>query len=219
MSAKNVVEVSIVDGGASPSPEDLLALLDESETVRAERFLDPQSNADFVTARAALRVILGRTLGVAPREVPIGTGEHGKPALTSGTIGFNVSHAHGFILVALREAGPVGIDVETTRRRVSLPGMPRRALAATERRAFEALPPAAMPRAFLQAWSRKEAYAKGLGLGLDLDFRTIDVGWEGAAVTGDPPWEVRSLALPAPYVGAVAAPGSGWRVSIGPHSW
>jgi len=220
MSTENVIQISIVAGGAaSPPPIDLLAFLNESETARAERMLGSQSHTHFITARAALRVILGRLLGVAPREVPIRIGEHGKPELTRGTVCFNVSHTQGLILVGVREAGPVGVDVETTRRRALGPGMSRRTLTQAERRALEALPPAMARRAFLQTWSRKEAYAKGLGLGLGLDFRTIEVGWNKAVLAGDPPWEVRSLSLCRPYIGAVAAPGSGWRLHVGPHSW
>lgn len=220
MSTENVVRIWVLAGeAAAPPHEDLLALLAESDAARAERLLGSEGHTQFVTARAASRVVLGRVLGVAPRDVPIGIGKHGKPELTCGTVYFNVSHTQGLILVGVREAGPIGVDAETTRRRAPGAGMPRRTLAQSERRALAALSPAARRRAFLQAWSRKEAYAKGLGIGIGLDFRTIEVGWSAPALTGDPPWEVRSLSLRRPYVGAVAASGSGWHLHVEPHSW
>jgi 4'-phosphopantetheinyl transferase len=204
----------VADGAGSPAPADLLPLLDESEAERARRLSGSGGEARFVRARAAARVILGRLLEVAPREVPITADRHGKPALEGGGICFSISHTEGLILVAVSEAGPVGVDVETVERRPPRPGLQRRALTDSELRALEALPPAARQGAFLQAWSRKEAYAKGVGRGIGLDFRTIEVGWDGPAVTGEPAWEVRSLPLPQPHVGAVAAPGSGWPVQI-----
>ncbi len=209
----------MVDVAATPPLEELLSLLGESEAVRAEELSGSPNSAQFVTTRAALRVILGRLLEVAPREVPIGVGEHGKPLLTQGTFCFNISHTQGLILIAVREAGPIGIDVETTQRRLPRPSARRRMLAEAEARTLDELPPAEFRRAFFQAWSRKEAYAKGLGLGLGLDFRAIEVGWSGIAMIGEPPWGVRSLPLREPHVGAVAVPGSNWDVSVSAHSW
>lgn len=68
-------------------------------------------------------------------------------------------------------------------------------------------------------WTRKEAYAKGLSVGLGLDFRRVKVGWGDTVIDGDPPWEVRSLTLPPSYVGAVAAEGRGWDVGAGDLIW
>lgn len=222
MPAEDVIRVSTVnDGAAEPSPENLLALLDESEVARAHRSLGSPSTARFVTARAASRVILGRLLGVAPRDVPISIGRYGRPELKRATTCFNISHTKGLILVAVREAGPVGIDVETLRRQPPRSDVQRQTLTPAETKAFDELSPAVRWRTFLQAWSRKEAYAKGLGLGLGLgfDFQRMDVGWAESGIIGDPVWEVRSLRFPHPHVGAVAAPGVGWRMAVGAHSW
>jgi hypothetical protein len=89
----------------------------------------------------------------------------------------------------------------------------------TEQHALNVLPPAAARSAFLHAWCRKEAYAKGLSPGLGLDFGDIQVGWGDAIMVGTPPWEVRSLALPSPHIGAVAARGRGWRVQAEAFHW
>lgn len=220
MSDQDVVEVStVVPGATSPPTRDLLTLLDESEVARARQMPDRDGRILFVTARAALRVTLGRLLGIAPRDVSIDTGQNGKPQLTDAAIGFNVSHTEGLIVVAVRAAGQVGVDVESTRRPPPRPGLVRRTLTTAEHRTLAALPPGAGQRAFFQAWSRKEAYAKGLGIGIGIDFRTIEVGWHAPVSAGKPPWEVRSLLLAAPHVGAVAAPGCDWLLSVGAHSW
>lgn len=220
MAAEDVIRVSMVDDrAAGPSPENLLDLLDESEAARARRSLGSCSSTRFITARAASRMILGRLLGVAPHDVPISIGRYGRPELKHPTTCFNISHTKGLILVAVREAGVVGVDVETLHRQPPRSNVQRKTLTPAEARAFDELLPAARWTAFLQAWSRKEAYAKGLGRGLSLDFQTMNVGWAESGIVGDPAWEVRSLPLPHPHVGAVAAPGIGWRMAMDAHSW
>jgi|SRR5215218_662190 len=218
--AKDVIRVSVLaDGAGAPAPEDLLPLLDPSEVARAQQWMHPRGKDRFVTARAAARVVLGRLLGVAPQDIPIRVAKYGKPELPHGTTGFNVSHTEGLILVAVREAGSVGVDVETLQRRKPQPSIWRRTLTPAETQALEALPAAGQWTRFLQLWSRKEAYAKGLGLGFRLDFRTIDVGWSNPSVLGKPPWQIRTLPLPDPHIGAIAAPAVGWCVQMCAHSW
>jgi 4'-phosphopantetheinyl transferase len=216
----DVMQVVIVGSGPTmPVVAELSEMLDESEKRRARQLLALHRHAGFVTARAALRVVLGRHLGISPTEVPIEEGPHGKPVLSCGTPYFNLAHTEGLITVAVRETGPVGIDVETTQRQAPSPATLRRTLTDAERRALEGLSPTAAKSAFLRAWSRKEAYAKGLSVGLALDFGRLHVGWDDVTVCGDPPWEIRSLSLPAPHVGAVAARGQRWRVRAEAFDW
>jgi len=220
MAAADLVQVVTVrTGSTTPSVDDLLDLLDSSEKRHAHQLGSPHRHASFVTGRAAARLVLGRKLGLAPEDVPIAEGPHGKPVLTVSAPHFNLSHTEGLIAVAVRDEGPIGIDVETTRRGTPRPGVLRRTLTEAERQALDVLSPAAARSAFLHAWCRKEAYAKGLSAGLALDFRTIQVGWDDAVTVGDPPWEVRPLILPPPHVGAVAATGGGWLVKTEALRW
>jgi 4'-phosphopantetheinyl transferase len=220
MASADLVQVVTVRSSSTIPPiADLFDLLDGSEKRRGHQLGSPDRQASFVTARAAVRLVLGRRLGIAPTDVPIVEGPNGKPVLTVSPPYFNLSHTEGLIAVAVRDAGPIGIDVEAARRRTPQPGVLRRTLTKTEQRALNALSPAAARSAFLRAWCRKEAYAKGLSAGLGLDFGRIQVGWGDAVMVGDPLWEVRSLILPPPHVGAVAARGRGWLVKAEAHYW
>ena len=66
------------------APQDLAALdtvLSPQERERASAFLLPAPRRQFVVARAALRILLGRYLGVAPSACGFTLNAHGKPSL------------------------------------------------------------------------------------------------------------------------------------------
>jgi 4'-phosphopantetheinyl transferase len=85
---------------------------------------------------------------------------------------------------------PVGVDVEQLDGRPHPLGgdgdtgaLARLVLSGAEQAALGALPPAARPRAFLIAWTRKEAVTKATGDGLRAAFSEVVV----ADGTGGPP--------------------------------
>jgi 4'-phosphopantetheinyl transferase len=133
------------------------------------------------------------------------------------------SVAHSGDLVAVAVAGnPVGVDVEQLDERPHPLGgdgdpdaLARLIMSGTEQSALSAIPPSARPRAFLVAWTRKEAVTKATGDGLRAAFSEVVV----AADAGPPrlvswpyersPREVTLLDLDAAagYVAALAVLG------------
>ena len=102
----------------SPStrPNDVLS---PAEIARAERFVQPKHRQRFITARTALREILGSYLGLPPAAISFRINAHGKPYLDPGptVLQFNLSHSGDWALCAVTTAGEVGIDIERVRRR------------------------------------------------------------------------------------------------------
>jgi 4'-phosphopantetheinyl transferase len=125
-------------------------------------------------ADGPLRAILAARLGTAPVIV---RGPHGKPELAGRELEFNVSHSGELALIAVSDAGPIGVDVEQHR---ALPDP-----AAFARRFFsagEAADAGADLAALFRCWCRKEAWLKAQGVGLDLvrartDLREAPAGW------------------------------------------
>jgi 4'-phosphopantetheinyl transferase len=163
-----------------PSPERAHTVggaLVEEEAARAAR-VRPGREAKFTAVRGTLRIALSHELGLAPREVPIVYGEHGKPALDSALrsdVHFNVSHTGGLAAIALARGREVGVDVELHRPRRRLDLLARAALTPAERARFERLPERERLAAFLDAWSAKEAYSKLLGRGIGLSFGRLEL--------------------------------------------
>ena len=92
-------------------------VLSPAEITRAERLVQPKDRQRFITARTALRGILGSYLGLPPAAVSFRINAHGKPYLdpASAMLQFNLSHSGDWALCAVTTAGEVGVDIERVR--------------------------------------------------------------------------------------------------------
>jgi 4'-phosphopantetheinyl transferase len=189
-----------------------LALLDETERRRWTAYRREADRERFLTGCVLAKAVLGRYAGLRPADVRFDRtcgqcGEpHGKPAFAGGPVadgavaGGALEHsvAHSGDLVAVAVAGnPVGVDVEQLDGRPHPLGgdgdpeaLGRLMLSAAEQAALAATPPPGRARAFLVAWTRKEAVTKATGDGLRAAFSEVVV----AADAGPP----RLVAWPYP---------------------
>lgn len=140
-----------------------------AEHRRSRRLQDPAGRRRWVTARGSLRRLLGRWSGADPREVPLRTSPGGKPFVPGGPA-FNVSHSGRHLLVGVTARGRIGVDVEVVRPVDDLVPLVRRffgpAEASTVLSRSDAFPARARTRAFFRTWVHKEAFVKGVGLGV-----------------------------------------------------
>ncbi len=128
--------------------------------------------------RSGLRHLLGACVGMAPDALAFGTGPHGKPFLPDAPgLHFNLSHSDGLALVAVSADHEVGVDVERLRPVSDALGVARRVLGAGVATQLAALPPSEQQTAFFAAWTRHEALAKGLGLGLARPLPDVTGAW------------------------------------------
>ena len=122
----------------------------------------------WVAARWALRGVLASYLEDDPVAIELGADARGKPRLAAlgASLRFNLSHSGGLALVAVGWDREVGVDVERIEPRRNLPALARQALSAEEAERIETLPEDERLSAFHAAWTRREAAAKCLGIGL-----------------------------------------------------
>ncbi|HRE89875.1 MAG TPA: hypothetical protein PK095_12125 [Myxococcota bacterium] len=93
--------------------------LSEAEERRLERIQHPRALAEFAAGRRLIREVLGRLLGVTPREVSILESERGALSLDPAHVSplrFNLSHTEGLVVLAVA-THDVGVDVEWLDRR------------------------------------------------------------------------------------------------------
>src|SRR5262249_20339429 len=151
-----------------PMPElrsTLETTLDAAERGKRARFAR-QIDADrFLVGRGTLRVEVGRDLGIAPSDVAIEYGEHGKPLIAGGVPHVNVSHAGDIVLVALTRDAPIGVDVEKIDNRFVEPGIMDISFSDHELRALRTLPTDLLSAAFFHIWATREAVIKAVGAG------------------------------------------------------
>nr|WP_255216469.1 4'-phosphopantetheinyl transferase superfamily protein [Pseudenhygromyxa sp. WMMC2535] len=212
---------------AKPESEADRALLTAAELTKGERIIIPAKRTQSLRARAELRRVLGRYLGLAPEQVRFIYGEHEKPDLDPAqqpgargpapVLSFNLSHSEavGLVAVVLSEAPrQLGVDVEHARENRDLDGIARSFFAADEVAYFLRLPERERPAAFYRAWTRKEAYLKALGTGLSFPSNKFSISFgrdETPRVLrtereGDDPrrWQLLDLRCEAPGYAAAA---------------
>ncbi len=204
----------------------LWAVLAADERARAEAFRMRGDRDRFVVGRGVLRSVLGGYLRRAPAELHIACEAHGKPSLVgtaaAGSLRFNVSHSEGLVLVAVASAAEVGVDVQWIRPDLSWDKIAGRFFSADEVAALRALPPETAREAFFACWTRKEAYAKARGEGLQHSFDrfTVSVAPEELRVElrehDDPDaassWSLQTLEVGRGYAAALAVGARGRRL-------
>jgi 4'-phosphopantetheinyl transferase len=204
-----------------------LALLDETEWKRWEGYRRDADRERFLVGCVLAKAALARYAGLRPADVRFDRTcsqcrkPHGKPAFAGYGLGHSVAHSGDLVAVAV--AGyPVGVDVEQLDGRPHPLGgdgdpeaLGRLVLSAAEQAALATMPSSGRARAFLVAWTRKEAVTKATGDGMRAAFSEVVV----AADAGPPrlvswpyprdPGEVTLLDLDAApgYVAALAVLG------------
>ena len=158
---------------------DLDSTLAEPERARAALFIFEQDRDRYIAARGILRDLLGKYLQCAPQSIEFVYGPHGKPAVVSaalrGAICFNLSHSHGLAVVAIAREREVGIDVELIRPEFAGEEIARRYFSAKEIAELRGLPVELQAEGFFLCWTRKEAYIKAKGDGLQIPLDGFEV--------------------------------------------
>jgi 4'-phosphopantetheinyl transferase len=197
--------IPLRDLGRSP---DLWPLLDQGEQARALGFKFLELQQRFVLARGALRQILGSYLHQDPKAIAFEYGPHGKPSVPG--IIFNLAHTQTLALCAVApdfSQGHLGVDIEAKKRRNQVLGLAKRFFTAAEADFLQQLPETARQRAFLRLWTAKEAYLKGLGLGLQggLDQVEVQLTPTLQLITSDQvPWSLHLFEPDLEHFGAIA---------------
>ncbi len=185
----------------------LAAMLPEEDLARCQRWRRPEARARALVSRAALRGVLGACLGMDPREVPLLEGR-GRPRLggkLEGELDFSLSHSGALALLAVGRGVRVGADVERLRPVPFLDCVVQRFFGELERDELRALRGAERRRACFRLWTRREAAAKALGLGILEHFRRFP-RWTAERQEAEA-WRITDL-RPAPgYAGAVCREG------------
>ena len=195
----------------------LEATLSPDERSRANRFHFCKDRDHFIAGRGILRSLIGSYLRRDPAEIKFGYGPQGKPDLAvdraDPSLTFNLSHKQGLAVYAFARERQLGIDLEAVAS--SFPGedIARRFFSPGEVEELLALPPDLRSKGFFLAWTRKEAYIKARGHGLQIPLDSFDV----SLTPGRPPrlltrvgieWQIISFEVGPDTPGALVFDGS-----------
>lgn len=194
----------LIDLRTSPGP-DALACLSARERERAARFVFERDRRRYLGAHCGLRQLLSGRTGITPSALDFREGPHGKPSVVPDSevdraCAFNLSHSEDVALVAMADAGEIGVDVEMLRPLPDAMALARQNFSASECDELAATPPETQSLAFLRGWTRKEACLKAIGSGLSIAPGIFTAGLDAAP---------RSVRIDIP----------GGRVSVRVHSF
>ena len=195
----------------------LQEILSPDELSRAARYRRQRDGHRFIVRRALLRRGLGAYAGVAPRQIVFGYGPASKPFVrepsSARALRFNLAHSAGLAVYACGVGHPVGIDIECARRHGDLDDVASSFFSRDERTQLLSLPRSARTAAFYRCWTRKEAYVKAIGSGIEAPLRDFDVAFAPDAPAAllrvgwqpDEPsrWRIEALDVPHGYIGAI----------------
>jgi 4'-phosphopantetheinyl transferase len=148
--------------------ERLEGVLSAEERDQCGRFVRPADRARCTASRASLRVVLAKYLLKDPRMLSFSAGPSGKPSLDRAdpSIQFNISHAGDLALIAVTRGLRVGIDVERVREVPDMEAILYGFFSEQETAWLRSREGEERTRAFFLLWTRREAAAKALGIGL-----------------------------------------------------
>jgi 4'-phosphopantetheinyl transferase len=197
------------------------SILSQDERLRASRFLFPRDRDHFVAARGILRELLGKYAADSPALVEFQYGERGKPALRAENgkplVRFNLSHSHGLAVYAFARNRELGIDLEPIRPEFSGEDIAERYFSPQELEEWRRLTPELRAEAFFLCWTRKEAYVKARGEGLQIPLASFSVTLtpgqsETLQSVDSARWRLLSFRPASGYAAALAGEGKDWRL-------
>jgi len=203
----------------------LMALLSSPEQERARRYVFESVQRRFVATRAFLRLLVGRYLDLPAGMVQFAYGPSGKPHLIgpyAAQLHFNLSHSHHLAQFAFCAEQELGIDLEWLHQIQCMDQIVRRMFSPEEAADWFGLPDEQRPRGFFDCWTRKEAFVKALGRGLEVPLDTFRVAFRPGEVPAvrwrkdrrQEQWSMFDVSPADGYAAALAIRGRGWRVRL-----
>jgi 4'-phosphopantetheinyl transferase len=194
--------------------------LSPDELDRAARLHFARDRRRFIIGRAILRDILARYLDQPPAELRFSYSAHGKPNLgrnwDSAGLRFNLSHASSLAVYAIACNREVGVDVERIEPKCAVGEIADKFFTPNETATLRSLPANLLSEAFFNCWTRKEAYMKARGAGLQIALDSFEVslapGEQAKFLSeGESGWSLKALPIDRGYVAAIAVEGHDWR--------
>ncbi|WP_432328254.1 4'-phosphopantetheinyl transferase family protein [Mucilaginibacter sp. P25] len=150
---------------------ELTKLLLPDEINRAGRYHREKDRQRFIVSRAALRVILGKYMGLHPQGIHFEAGPNKKPFVktTGAAVNYSVSHSDEWVTLAVSKI-EVGIDTEIIDRSFAYKEILADNFSEKEIYFINKDRPT---ETFILLWTRKEAIAKLTSQGLDERLKEI----------------------------------------------
>ncbi|MGA9097349.1 MAG: 4'-phosphopantetheinyl transferase superfamily protein [Methanotrichaceae archaeon] len=183
----------------------LWPFLSDDEKARAISYGRELDGLRFAVSRALLRSVLGLYTGIHPGRLILRYGPHGRPYLSQWQakgIDFNLARRDDCCVIGLALNRHIGIDLEP-RRSAALVESMLTMLPAEDRAVIDSAQGLDRSRCLITAWTKLEARAKAIGIGLDemamyndaLECQHFKLGSEllGCVASEDHNWQMKLI--------------------------
>ena len=189
--------------------------LSEDEQARAGRFRNDVDRTRYIARRQALRELLARYGNTDPRRIRFERTQYGKP-MAFGKDDDSLAHfsssSSGHLALIAVATSSLGVDVERVTTDVEIDRVASSFFHADEAAEIQAHRGDSKRARFFHCWTRKEAYVKAVGRGLDLgldQFRVTanpkraELLWRAPTIGDDTAWMIHAIELDEDYAGAL----------------
>ena len=206
--------------------EACMALLNEEERARWQRFRPERRQREYLATHALARTALSHYRPIAPQDWQFAKNAYGKPSPAPDCgLRFNLSNSLGLAVCLVADAPvEVGVDVEAQSRAGEIASVARRVFSAAELAQLDALTETEKPDRYLSLWTLKEAYIKACGMGMSLPLEKISFLFDSsgsarleiaASVDRDAArWRFRWLDHAGHRIATVAEGTAGWGLEL-----
>lgn len=174
-----------------------IALLSESEKIKADRFKFPQHQRRYQAVHGILRIILGRYLNLDPAQINFTHSDRGKPYLTEDcnplNLQFNLSHSENMAIVGISRDRRIGVDLEKMRSMENSLQLAKRFFCDSEYALLTQTIPKKRDKLFFQLWTAKEAYLKATGEGISGGLNQVEIALNPLRLINFPNWYLQSF--------------------------
>ncbi len=181
--------------------------LEADEINKAHRYFKPKDKNRFIICRILLKFVLAFHTKLEVTKIKLSYDQNEKPFLSSHPLlNFNVSHSEDFALIGI-DHSPIGVDIEYINRDYDF--MNSLEFIFNDKEVSYIKNANHKNLVFYSMWTRKEAFVKALGKGIDDDFSKIpSMGGSHHIdlLISDKPkrWTIQSLKISDEYRAAVA---------------
>lgn len=189
---------------------DLANFLNAADLKKAARFHSELDRTKFIIYRSILKFLLAAYTKLDVKNINLDYHTNKKPYLASHPwLCFNISHSEDFAVIAISRK-KIGIDIEYWSENFDFESLIPEVFKDNETAAIQNA--ANTKHCFYNLWTRKEAFVKALGKGIDENFKYIpcldgEHSLDSKSINSAENWQVYSFELADQYSGALAFEG------------
>lgn len=154
-------------------------ILSDEEKEKSGKYTFARDRERAIVTYFFRRKILSEYTGLSPENLSFKIGKSGKPFIDNQGLTylkFNYSHSGNLIVYALNRDAEIGVDIELVKEFPDLNSLVNNYFSDIEKKAFWGLTTLKNKlNFFYKIWTRKEAFFKALGTGLNDDLRNFNL--------------------------------------------